>query len=73
MVKISRGLMLTKMEAWVLDQLTTEQLKNCIVQFQAELKRRNGLKGQARETDLEWGRLHPGGVVCANPHCRCKE
>lgn len=40
MVETSRKLMLEKMDRWILDQLTIEQLKNCVKQFQAEIERR---------------------------------
>jgi len=40
MIESSRALMREKMERWVLDQLTIEQLVNCIKQFSEEIERR---------------------------------
>lgn len=39
-IKTARTLMSHKMERWILDQLSTEQMENCIKQFQSEIKRR---------------------------------
>lgn len=38
---LSRKFMAEKMDHWILDQLTIEQLKNCIIQFGLEIQRRN--------------------------------
>lgn len=40
MIESSRKLMQDKMDRWILDQLTIEQLENCIKQFQEEIDRR---------------------------------
>lgn len=40
MIESSRKLMQEKMDRWILDQLTIEQLENCIKQFQEEIDRR---------------------------------
>lgn len=45
MVATARGLMLQKMDAWILDRLTVEQLENCVEQFKAEIRKRN--KGES--------------------------
>lgn len=42
MIKTARAMMLEKMDRWILDQLTVEQLANCIEQFKKELIRRRG-------------------------------
>lgn len=39
-VRTASKLMAEKIEKWILDQLTIEQLENCIKQFQQELKSR---------------------------------
>lgn len=40
MIEIARNLMLDKMDRWILDQLTIEQLENCVNQMQSEIKKR---------------------------------
>lgn len=40
MIETSTKLMHEKMEQWILDRLTIEQLENCLKQFKAELDKR---------------------------------
>ncbi len=42
MIGTARGLMLEKMDRWILDRLTVDQLRNCIKQFKQELEIRKG-------------------------------
>jgi predicted metal-binding membrane protein len=40
-VATASKLMAEKLDAWILGQLTLEQLENCVKQFQAEIEKRN--------------------------------
>jgi len=39
-IESAQKLMAQKIEQWILDQLTIEQLENCMKQFAAELEKR---------------------------------
>lgn len=39
-IETARNLMAEKIDQWILDRLTIDQLRNCILKFQFELDRR---------------------------------